>query len=325
KEKAEADKNFQKWKEQNEKDEIEADKNFQQLKEQNEKDKAEADKNFQQLKEENEKSLKQLKEQNEKSLKQLKEKNEKDKIEADKNFQQWKEQNEKDKAEGEKNLQKLKEENEKSLQQWKEQNEKDKMVVKKKIDQAKSESGRMWGNILEDIVIDGLPVFCDAFELDFTSLVRNFRYRDQDENMICEYDFAISYDIRNLDMPRYLVGEVKSTLTSNNIKEFVDKLQLFSKAIGSYSPIEVVGAIVYGKTDDQPSQKKKKSILVDREEQADLDRRIKQAEKAGLIVIKAFGGNEFSLSKSMNTLDFQPKIFQLSKGADPKGTDNTKK
>ena len=293
----ETDRNLQQLLEQHARDKVEADKNYQQLLEQHAKDKAEADKNYQQLLEQIAKD----KAEADKNLQQLKEENERNKAEAEKSYQQLLEQIAKDKAENDKNII--------TYQQ----------TMKKNFDKAQAESGRVWGHMLENIVIDGLPVLFSVFELDFTSLARNLRYLDQNKKPICEYDFVIPYDSKATVSPRYLVGEIKSNLTSNNIDDFIKKLYLFNKAIDSRQPIEVIGVMVYSRTDDRLSQKEKKALLVG-EQKAQLDKRIKQAEDAGLIVISAFGSDSFSLSKCMNKFDFQPKIFQL-----PEGTDDTKK
>jgi len=134
-----------------------------------------------------------------------------------------------------------------------------------------------WGKLIESLAESGIVELLQARGIAVNKLSRRIEARKNGRQT--EIDFLIT-NTREL-----VVGEVKSTLKVNDVKDFLNKLHDFSLFFPEYQTYKIYGAI----------------IGLQIEETAD-----KFAYRQGLFVFKVGGGGTL---KILNDIAFQPVNF----------------
>ena len=137
--------------------------------------------------------------------------------------------------------------------------------------------GGQWSRLVESLV-----------EGDLIKLLKN-RKISVDKTMSriragkdSKYDYE--FDILAVNGKEIVAVEVKTTLDTDDVKYFIEKLNLFKKIFPEYSDKTIFGAIAYLREDSHSA---------------------KYADRQGLLVIRATG----SSASIVNKKSFRPKTF----------------
>lgn len=133
-----------------------------------------------------------------------------------------------------------------------------------------------WSKLLESLVEGDLVALLQGYGIDVESTSPRVKGRRNGEHY--------EYDILAVNGEEAVVVEVKTTLRSEDVTRFLDKLPKFTIHQPVYKGKKILGAVAY--------------LTVDHDVEL-------YAERQGLFVIRATG----SSASIINQADFQPRVF----------------
>ena len=138
-----------------------------------------------------------------------------------------------------------------------------------------------WGSFLEDLVQGDLVNLLNKRGIQVVKINSRVKYLRSDNSVGAEYDLIA------INGSEIVVFEIKTTLSTEKVKTFVEKLIKFKNLFPEYSNKKIYGGIAYMRADGNSDE---------------------EAIKEGLFLIKAPGGT-VNVSILVNSDDFTPKAF----------------
>jgi hypothetical protein len=146
--------------------------------------------------------------------------------------------------------------------------------IVKNLSKKMTESENRWGKFVESLVEGSL------LKLLKKKNIKVERTTQRSKGIFQNKQFEI--DIIATNGEELVAVEVKTTLSSDDVKRFLEKLKVFKEAFPEYSNKKIYGAVAYINTESESD---------------------KMAENKGLFVIKATNES----ARIVNTKDFKPK------------------
>ena len=134
-----------------------------------------------------------------------------------------------------------------------------------------------WGRLMESLVEGDLIKLLKNRKISVDKTMSRIR---AGKNSKYNYEF----DILAVNGKEIVAVEVKTTLETDDVKYFIEKLNLFKKIFPEYSDKTILGAIAYLREDSHSA---------------------KYADRQGLLVIRATGSSASIINKEK----FKPKTF----------------
>ena len=149
------------------------------------------------------------------------------------------------------------------------------------VDKTNGNFNNKWGSFLEDLVQGDLVNLLNKRGIQVVKINSRVKYLRSDNSVGAEYDLIA------INGSEIVVFEIKTTLSTEKVKTFVEKLIKFKNLFPEYSNKKIYGGIAYMRADGNSDE---------------------QAIKEGLFLIKAPGGT-VNVSILVNSDDFTPKAF----------------
>ena len=153
--------------------------------------------------------------------------------------------------------------------------------LKGSLDETNGNFNNKWGSFLENFIEGDLLKIFKQRNVEVNRLSPGHIVKSPEGQVLAEYDFILP----NGEV--VIVVEVKTTVSSNKLDSFIDKLRRFKGYCSEFSKHKIYGAIAYVKADREL---------------------LKNAQDHGLYLIQAPGG-ENNVTLLANPEDFTPKAY----------------
>ena len=149
------------------------------------------------------------------------------------------------------------------------------------VDKTNGNFNNKWGSFLENLVEGDLVNLLNKRGIQVVKINSRVKYLRSDNSVGAEYDLIA------INGSEIVVFEIKTTLSTEKVKSFVEKLIKFKGLFPEYSNKKIYGGIAYMRADGNSDE---------------------EAIEEGLFLIKAPGG-AVNVSTLVNSDEFTPKAF----------------